>query len=232
MKTRFDETVTALSRVQQQNNDWMDTIKQTGATPEQLGASLSYLDDINKGTPESLERAYVTMQGEMNALAKVLGKEAPGYDPLDDYPELKARVKEGDIEHDDAVEIAGGRTRAAFSKKVESQPAPAFSLDDGYDELATLGNSLRASDNRYDEKLPFLKAIIEAAVSSGADPATWARTVKTAYEKMPKLAEKVVPKPPVTPNPIRPGGPGGSGTLDKEAGTAMEAMNQSLERGY
>jgi len=235
MKTKFDEVSTELGRVSQQNNDWMDTIKQTGASPEQLGASLAYLEDINTNTLESLERAYHTMEDELKVLGERLGKEAPGFDPLDAHADLKKRVDDGYIDRADALEIAQGRARtnvaadlAARTKQTVHLP---MSQDEGVQSIANLGARLRAADPNYDQKLTALQDITKQVVSSGAEPSTWAKTIELTYKAIPKLqtVTKIVPAP--VPNSIRPGVTGKT-EFKKEPGSLLEAVDQSLARGY
>ena len=229
MKSRFDEVSTELGRVNQQNTDWMDTIQRTGASPEQLGASLSYLEDINTGTPESLERAYQTMQGELGVLAKALGKEAPGFDPLDDHPDLKHKFDEGELSREDALELAGSRTRANF--KPVTAAAPQNNQEQGTAALSALGSRLRAGDAQYEEKLPQINQIVEDVVKSGADPSTWANLVESAYKRIQLAPKAAVVKTPV-PNAIRPGASGKTGEFNKEPGNILDAVNQSLDQGF
>jgi hypothetical protein len=234
MKTRFDEVSTELERVSGQNMAWMDTIKRTGASPDQLGASLAYLEDINHGTPESLERAYQTMQGELQVLAKALGKEAPGYDPLEAYPDLKQKIEDGYIDRVDALEIASGRARVNFetARKTPAAPTRERAVESGTADLSNLGRRLRAADPMYDSKLPQIEKIVENVVTSGADPATWAKLVEGAYKLITIAPKPAPPKPPVTPNSIRPGNAGTkSGNYSKQPGSILEAVDLALSRG-
>lgn len=235
MKTSFDEQATELERVTGQNDAWMDTINRTGATPDQLGLSLQYLEDINTGTPESLSRAYSTMETELEVLGKALGKKTKGFNPLDAYPELKEKVKEGYLDEADALEIAQGRIQGDFSAVVNERATSVgvsqAAKDQGVRDLAALGTKLRANDSRYKEKIPFINSIVEAVVANGSDPATWAAAVEKAYNVMPELPK--AGKEPLTPvpNTIRPGMAGKS-DFNKEPSSAMEAMDISLSRGY
>jgi len=186
MKTRFDEVSEELNHVSAQNEAWMNTIQRTGASPDQLGASLEYLQDINTGTPESLERAYETMQNELKVLAKALGKEAPGYDPLESYPDLKQKVEEGYIDKEDALEIAGARTKANI-QEIRPEPqttTPEQEREAGTQALAQLGARLRSEDPMYDKKIPVIKQIVEDVVTSGASPDTWVKLVEKGYKRI------------------------------------------------
>jgi hypothetical protein len=236
MKVKFDEQAEQLAHVQGQNDQWMEEIKRSGATPEQYAQSLMYLEQINSGTPEGLENAYKIMQGELEVLGKALGKEVPGYDPLSDYPELQTRVDEGYLDRKDALELASGRARVKHRENMaaaKANGATTMSAEEGIQSLSVLGQQLRANDPQYDAKLEYLKPLVSAAVKSGADPSTWAKTVQIAYDNLPEIASPSAPAPkPTAPNTIRPTSSGGTGGMTKEPGSALEALDQSLARGY
>ncbi|MDC6625553.1 hypothetical protein OEZ82_26360, partial [Leclercia adecarboxylata] len=89
--------------------DWEQTIQSTGTTPQQFGATLLYLTDINSGDPVRMNRAYETMEAELKFLGEKLGREAPGFDPLAAHPDLAEKVKTGDLDRAAAVELVQHR---------------------------------------------------------------------------------------------------------------------------
>ncbi|KAK6696890.1 hypothetical protein SNK04_014450 [Fusarium graminearum] len=83
-----------------------DEISKTGTSPEQALAAA--------------EKAYEVMGKEYAALAKMLGKEAPGiHDPLAAHADLRAEVEAGDLPRARAIEIAGQRDRAEYTGTVQ-----------------------------------------------------------------------------------------------------------------
>lgn len=233
MKVKFDDQAGELDRVTKQNTDWMETIQATQATPEQFGMALSYIQDINSGTPESLERAYETMNSELKVLAQLLGKEAPGVDPLDAHPDLKKKVDDGFIDKTDAMEIASARAQLNLNKQNEINAGRKtddnVAYQTGLEDIRVLGQELNASDPvAFKAKYPFLKSIIKAVVSSGAKPASWASSIKTAFNEMEIPVQSAPGKPQKAVNPMRPSGTGGHSGSEKEPGSVLEAVNQAL----
>ncbi len=55
------------------------------------------------------EDALALVEGQRTALLKMLGREAPGYDPLDEHPDLKSRVDALDLSREDALALANSR---------------------------------------------------------------------------------------------------------------------------
>ncbi len=230
---QFETQKTELERVTQQNTDWMETIQSTGANPEQFGRALSYLEDINKGTPESLERAYETMSGELKVLAQALGKEAPGVDPLAGHDDLVKKVEDGFLDRADALEIAGARAQSNIHKQSQNiadrQTTDQQAYDSGLESIRLLGQELNTKDPvAFKAKYPYLKSVIKAVVSSGAPPDSWEVSIREAFNDIEAPVIQETRKPKQAANPMRPSGNAGSSESAKEPGSAMEAINQAL----
>lgn len=233
VKTKYDEVVARATNAETAASTWHETITSTGATPEQFGEVLTLLTDMNSKTPEGFRRAYETLTRQTAILGKALGLPAQGYDPLDDHPDLKARVEDSvDFTREDALAIAAGRatgklTETTAARQTE-QATQQQAYDAGVNRVAALGNSLRSSDVHFEAKLPFLTPIIETVIQH-LPPDQWVAKIQEAYAKLPTPAAAApAPTVPRTPNPIR---PGGGGTLDKKPGSALEAVQFALARG-
>jgi len=240
MRTKFDELHTKFSDTEAQLNDqverselWANTIKSTGATPEQFGESMQFLKAVNSGTRDGLEYAYNMMSTQLQVLAKTLGKEAPGVDPLDQYPDLKAEYDAGEINRTRALELAEAR---AARKLSASSNIPV--VDDNNEaqkqntlqSLVNLGNKLRANDPYHAAKAPQLQVITKLVVSTEKDSSKWPALIESAYRELPN---PTVMSPVIAnnPTPIRPGaGANSGGHMNKVAGTIYEALDAALAR--
>lgn len=185
-------------------NDWEQTIASTGTTPEQFGATLVYLTDINSGDPARMNRAYDTMQNELQVLGKKLGREAPGFDPLSEHADLAEKVKSGDMDRATAVELIQHRQRGALqqnhhaeqSRAAQAQQAEQQALQD----VAALGNQLRTSDPQFLQKFAYLQPTVEI-IQATMPPAQWAAAIQQAYQRLPGVAAPAAaPAAPVRPN--------------------------------
>ena len=242
MKGKFDEQAGELDRVTGQNDKWMEAITNTGATPEQYAQSLDYLRDINIGTPESLARAYATMEAELKVVGEALGREAPGgADPLAGHEDLQKKVDEGYLDRADALEIAGARAVTVLNtennRRTDERHESQNAQDSGLKDIETLGGTLRAANaTEFAAKAPYLRSIIKSVTMSGSDPSQWAARIQEAYDDMPIPAAAIAPKDPGKEKPknvnnIRPsnaGGEGAGGDLNKKAGSAYEAVDMAL----
>ncbi|WP_313319509.1 hypothetical protein [Stenotrophomonas sp.] len=144
----------------ERGRQWEETIKSTGADPQQMGNALNYLAAINSGDPAAMGQAYDFMQQEMAWLAKQLGRPAPGYDPLAEHAELAKQVADGDMTRAAAEELI--RTRRATALQLDSQQRQRQQAEhqgmaqqvhqDALQQVGALGQQLRAADPQFEAK--------------------------------------------------------------------------------
>jgi len=237
IKSKYDALIEERDTVKAESTKWVETITSTGTNPEQFGMALEYLSAVNSGSRSGMEKAYSFMQEEMRVLAQALGKQAPGvYDPLSEHADLKERVDSGMLDESDALELVQARAAQRFdaaSEKTRSEETQKQSMtNNALAEIRTLGEQLRSRDPFFQAKMPYLKPIIESVVAAGGPPSGWVAAVERAYRALPMpTIQPTAPAAPHAPNSIRPGTGMGAG-LTKEPGSAMEALDMALERGY
>jgi len=241
LKSKYDESHLELERTKtamedhiRRSEEWADSIRSTGTNPEQFAESMRYLKSINSGTPEGLEEAYGIMQEGLKTLGQMLGKEAPGFDPLEAYADLKEEVEDGLITKERALEVAQSRSKSKLSSSVTSKQTEQQALEsakqDAYQGLVAVGNKLRANDPHYAGKQDQLKLITKLVVTSQKDPRLWPQMIEEAYGEIPTQAAAPASAPliPNVPAPIRPGSAGSSGHLSKKPGNIMEAIEPAF----
>ncbi len=170
--------------------DWEQTIQSTGTTPQQFGATLLYLTDINSGDPVRMNRAYETMEAELKFLGEKLGREAPGFDPLAAHPDLAEKVKTGDLDRAAAVELVQHRQRGVLqTEQQQNQQRVSQSQQaeqQGLQAVAELGNQLRTSDPQFLQKFAYLAPTVEI-IQATMPPAQWAAAIHQAYQRLPPI---------------------------------------------
>jgi hypothetical protein len=232
--TELDTTKADLQDQIQRSEAWADTIKSTGTNPEQFGLMMQYATDINSGTPEGLERAYVTMQGELKVLGQALGKEAPGFDPLDAHPDLKVELDDGGISRERALEIVQARSAANLSTAqanvtTRTEEHATASRERALQGLTDVGNMIRDFDPHYEAKKDQLIAITQNVVQQEKDSSKWPALITAEYKKIPNPAPAPATNIRSVPDSIRPGAASSSsGTVAKKAGSAEEAVEMAL----
>lgn len=239
IKDKYDEMVAERDAVRAEADKWVEAVQSTGTNPEQFGMALTWLKKVNSRDPQELEDAYEIMLNEVKVLGQSLGKPLPGvYDPLDEYPDLKAKVDDGLMDDAAAQEVAQARAMRKLSESSRQTEQQSLKEKEIYDntmnEVRQFGAQLQQSDPYFNQKMQYLEPIITAAVSSGAPPQNWLKIIKGAYEKLPNpvTAAPTPPKPHV-PDPIRPTGTTpATSAMEKEPGNELEALNQALARGW
>ncbi|WP_102945300.1 hypothetical protein [Stenotrophomonas sp. VV52] len=170
--------------------DWEQTIERTGTNPQQFGATLLYLTDINSGDPARMNRAYDTMQAELQFLGQKLGREAPGFDPLSAHPDLAEKVRSGDLERAAAVELVQHRQRGVLQtehQQTQHQRQQAeVAEQQGLQAVAAIGQQLRATDPQFEQKFAFLAPTVDI-IQNTLPPAQWAAAIQQAYQRLPAL---------------------------------------------
>lgn len=171
-------------------SDWEQTIHNTGTNPQQFGATLLYLTDINSGDPGRMNRAYDTMLAELQFLAPKLGREAPGFDPLSAHPELAEKVKSGDLERAAAVELVQRRQRELLQNEHQLTEQQRHQLQQAeqqaLQEVALVGQQLRTNDPQFQQKFAYLAPTVEI-IQATMPPAQWAAAIQQAYQRLPPI---------------------------------------------
>lgn len=216
-------------------DEWEQMVVSTGANPQQMGAAMDYLKLVNAGTPEALAKAYDVMQGELVALAKALGRDAPGaHDPLADHADLREAIEAGDITRKHAMELVQARQSAVLQNTHTQQQQHLSAVQQAQESarlgLNALGEQLATSDPDYERKLPFLMPMLRR-IREALPPERWVDEVRAAYAEIPALPTAspapAAPRAPVGHVPLRP--TGGRATLQRQQFTnPMEALEAGI----
>jgi len=188
--------------------EWEEAVTSTGATPEEFGAAMNYLTLIKSGKSENLEIAFEQIEGEYLALAKALGRPtSAGYDPIGEHPDIAAKLANLDIDRDTALEVIAARNRAkveqASRQTQQQQDSQQDGIAQGRTALTALEAELRVTDPAYAEKLKVLAPALQAMTQTSA-PDQWAAAARRMFASL-NMPKPVVPPPPVTVTPMRPG---------------------------
>lgn len=221
--------------------DMVNMVMETGASPEQYGKTLDYLGllgRLGKGDTAAGEEAWKLMQGELAALAQLLGREAPGHDPLNQHRDLADLVAAGEMPRERALEVAQLRAQQAvqgqgFRLQQEQQAAQAAEQQ-GRTWLQQFDATMGASDPNYAAKRPMLNALV-ANIRQTVPPSQWPQAVQAAYASIPAFpapaaAAPAAPAQPAKPppGPMRPSGPQPSMLPDNAS--PMEAFDFGMRQ--
>lgn len=201
--------VEALRPDAERGRQWEETIKSTGADPQQMGNALNYLAAINSGDPAAMGQAYDFMQQEMAWLAKQLGRPAPGYDPLSEHADLAKQVADGDMTRPAAEELIRSRRTTALQQdsqqrqrqQMEQQATAEQAHQQALQQVGALGQQLRAADPHFDAKFKSIQPMV-AVIQSTLPPQEWAGAIQRAYlaAPAPVVAPPAQRQPAAAPN--------------------------------
>ncbi|HHA2501869.1 TPA: hypothetical protein ACOENT_000039 [Stenotrophomonas maltophilia] len=200
--------------------DMVQMVLATGMNSDQYGMLLDYGGLIAKATNGDMKAAadaFDMITKEIAPLAKLLGREVPGFhDPLANHQDLRAEVEAGDLPRGRAVEIAGQRDRAAYTgsverQRTESQQAVEQARQDAFDGLQAYDAEMKATDPSYLAKREVLQGHVKAIMAT-YPPREWERRTAIAYASIRLPEQSMSPAAPAAPaqprpGPMRPGGP-------------------------
>jgi hypothetical protein len=229
---KLSDVVERLNAAEQRAIQWEETVTSTGATPQQFGNALGYLQLINSRDPLKMKQAYDAMAAEQKWLAGELGLAAGDADPLDVDPALKKRVIEGDVPRDVAEALV--QTRAATKLREENTRASnertelQRAQDTATQEVAALGASLRAQDPaNFDAKLAVLTPSIRLIQQNFA-PSRWVQEIEKLYRATTVTAPRPAPVPKIGAMPLRPTG-GNPSDVARKPKNDLEAFDMGIE---
>jgi len=212
------EQATELARVSGAHKELESTLlgfqkilKDTQTSPEDFDRMLAYNQAVKSG---NLETAFKVVEAEYKALAQRMGKKIPGYDLLEDFPDLKTQVSDFKITEDAALEIAKNRRENAAREeaarrnaaeqgsKRQTDEQTLKSVHESLDAIGAWTKELSENDLDFKIKEGKLLPIVDEVVKTYL-PHQWLPTLKLAYANI--TVEKVPAAVPGA-RPIRAGG--------------------------
>jgi hypothetical protein len=207
--------------------NWRKTIESTQAPPEAVGETLEILRLIHSGDPAQMGQALDKMEQARANLAKALGRDLPGVDALDDFPDLREEVSAGDLTKKRALEIAATRrAQQAVQGRQQAQTAEQQRqqlIDTSAAEVDALLAGLKGTDPAYAARMSVLQPMLRS-IAANTPPERWASAVRDAY------AAVQVQTPPVqrVHQPIRPSPTGAGSSPGKAPASVLDAINAAL----
>lgn len=233
------EADTRAVTAEQNFNFLVEGVRATGTTPEQYGEMLSFMALFNSQDPAQQEKALEIAGDFAMRLSTLLGKELAPTDPMAGHDDLKAAVAAGQVTAKYAQEIARTRNQTQFRGELngnarqqqEHQQAFEREQTQARADLTALEVQLKGTDPQWMAKKAQLVPILQPIFKT-MPPRQWAQAFQQAYANLKFTPPAVARKPAIPANqPSRAGkgNPGGGNNgLNKEASSALEAMNAAL----
>ena len=191
----------------QAQRQWDQHMAQVGCTPEQFGQAIGYLKAINSDDPAILKQARDNLLKEVALLDGRLGERTERHDPLDAHADLKAKVQRGEIDEEDALEMArlreGGKRAQEMTQAQREQQAAQQQAEQASAALAALGAQLKQRDGEaaFMARMQVIGPALDAALTS-LPPAQWPAYAQKLYDavKLPPVQRQA---PRVGKSPVR-----------------------------
>ena len=220
-----------------QRNEIVEQITQTGTDPEQYANTLGFLKLYNSTDPTQRKQALEVARGLVKELALELG-EGSTVTKLSDYEDLSAEVEAGTLSEARALEIAA--TREATKLRTAKDDATATANETatttqqniavGKSQLDTFEAAARTGDENYAVIRPqFIKLL--APILKRTHPTEWGAVAQEVYDQVKTFTPAAKPKPKPKPKnePLRPKqGAGGGTDKSTEVEDAVGAIDAAL----
>jgi hypothetical protein len=205
------------SRLTQENqalasarNDIQAVLTETKTTPEVLGQLLEFNRLVQTG---GYEQALQILDHQRAALAKLAGKDLPGVDLLDDFPDLKAAVDNQQATREVAIHAANLRRQNLLNQQSEQQRQQAHDSQQRDVQVRTqAAQSVEQWEASKSQSDPLYQQKITALTQQGQDglsridritrsypPNLWKLRIEEAYDDLQVAAP---PPPPPTDIPV------------------------------
>lgn len=117
----LESKLTELAPNLEREANFSNLLADSGGTPEDIGTSIALIRAVNKGTAQEKTAALQIVEALRGILADQLGKPIDGVDYLADYPDLRKKVDDNDLDEADAREIAVLRRKTKVDGETQAQ---------------------------------------------------------------------------------------------------------------
>lgn len=236
-RTRAEQAERVATELQAARDGLMQVLRESGTTDTDIANFVQFHQLYRSNDRRALEVALQVVDSQRTSLLKRLGRDAPGFDAIADFPDLVADVEEQRVTRERALEIANARrvqaaetakaeaARRANAHRGETQAAFEKARDGALTAIDDWTARTAATDLDFKAKEATILPRIEQIVRE-YPPHLWLPTIKTVYESIvvqkPQPNQDLGGHKPLRPSGAKPGAP---------APTSMaEAIDQGL--GY
>lgn len=210
-----------------------ELISETGVNKDEFADLLDFAKEVKSGDPK---KALEMLDRQRNDLILKIGENISPPDILDGFPDLKTKVKDGELAVDDAVRLAKSQNLEAQTKREKEQAEKTQEDQRVYEEQVTtnrnaviaLEKAWRENDLDWAVKRDLLQEKMPEI--NKRPPHEWPQLVEDAYNLITRTIKAAgAPAKKLTPgSPIGKGGTDGNGK--QEPKTLMEAI--ALENNW
>lgn len=225
--SRVKEREETLAAVTRDMEEFRSVITETGASPQDFSQALDYMRMVNHG---DLQGALQLLDNQRRQIALALGQPLPGADPLSEFPDLRQRVDNYQMDEAAAIEIARsrmnqqriGEQRQQHEQSVRAQEAAQAERSGALSQIDQMSAQWAKTDPDYAAK----EGIILNQIKSIAEqfpPAMWPHQVRMLYETISAMPRAETRR--ASPAPLRSSGQAGG---SRQPSSMLEAIQTGL----
>jgi hypothetical protein len=215
--------------------DFKEMVMSTGMQPEEFVRTLEFGRLMNAGDEQSLRLALQMVEEQRETICKHLGIEAPGVDPLSDFPDLRSAVENLEINKTYALQLAKVRRQEHAKQQVQqAQHASQQEMQQYQQSIAQASQTAEAyfKTREHEADYPAKMAQIQARFKDPAfvnefistyEPRQWFGVFKLMYDNL----AVATPQKALSSQPMR-SRPTLSGMPQAPAGDHVGAMKSVL----
>jgi hypothetical protein len=234
---RFDPVIALAKQAQ----TYQAILTETRSSPEQAGQMFKMLGDYNSGVPERQDAAIDSLYAQLKYACNQRGRSMPAIDPIDNFPDLKEQLENGEVTRAGADEIMRARSAGRVTetqRKVQADTDKAASerkaaVDAAMNDIRAFDASVKG-DPLYNQKLPMLQSLVDRLKRTGVHPSKWAEEIRIGWRELRVEAPRPAPAKPA-PAPMRAGngagGPARVAGIPKDPAAAFEMGLENFNRG-
>lgn len=187
---------------------WDRHMSEIGCTPEQFGQAMGYLKAFGSDDPAVLKQARDNLLQEVALLDGRLGEKTERHDPLSAHADLKGKVQRGELDEEDALEIArlrgGGQRAQEQAQAQQQQQQQQQAMEQGRVMLSQLGAQLkqRDGDATFAARMAVIGKALDAALPA-LPPAQWGAYAQQLYDSVQLQQAPKQQRPRVGKGPVR-----------------------------
>jgi len=228
---RLQETSQALRGATEELDQFRRVVQSSMATPQEFSQAIEYMRMVKSG---DLDGALRVLDEQRRRIALATGRVVPGTDPLAEFPDLRARVDQFQMDEQAALELARSRAliqeiqrqQEMSSATMQRQHAAQSERAQAIAEIDKLGAQWAQADPDFSAKEDvILKRIPEIAKSF--PPSLWASQVRLLYDTLSAMPAPATSKVALK-TPLRSSGKSGG---SKQPESMLEALTTGLGYG-
>ena len=211
-----------------------NAVQQSNLQPQEFNYLMGAFQNLRSGNPQAMQQGFAALQQLYENTAQQFGSPTQNFDPVSQFPDLQQRMKNYEIDHKTAQEIATGRMReqlvnqqaGAQQQQQAAQAAVQRQAQEAAVGIKAFEADKMSTDPDYRAKEPHIVAAAQRIMNE-LPPNMWAGAVQREYQSISAaMSAAAAGQRRQNPTPLRPAS--GGTDAKPEPGNLESALTQGL----